>query len=93
MYDDVDRPWAFGLLVLCRERFNSQGRFTKSLSEDAFSVYVFHPPIVITVARLLHGLFWYPLVKFVILTCVAAAASFTLSALVFSRIPLLRTIS
>jgi glucan biosynthesis protein C len=41
----------FGLLVHFREKFNSQGRLAKFLSDNAFSVYVFHPPIVIFAAR------------------------------------------
>jgi hypothetical protein len=82
----------FGLLVLFRERFNSQGRLTKFLSENAFSVYVFHPPIVIFAARMLHAVLWHPLLKFAMLTAIGAAGSFALSAAVFRRIPLLRRI-
>jgi fucose 4-O-acetylase-like acetyltransferase len=82
----------FGLLVLFREKCNSQGRLSKFLSENAFSVYVFHPPIVILAARMLHGVLWHPLVKFAMLTAIGATASFALSAAVFRRIPLLRNI-
>src|SRR5581483_5028134 len=77
----------FGLLALFREKFNSQGRPAKFLSNNGFSVYVFHPPVVIMAARILHGISWHPLLKFVLLTGVAAAVSFTLSAAVFRRIP------
>jgi glucan biosynthesis protein C len=83
---------SFGLLVLYREYFNSQGRLSRFLSANAFAVYVFHPPIVIAGARLLHGLVWHPLVKFGVLTAWAAVVSFALSATVFRRIPLLRRI-
>jgi surface polysaccharide O-acyltransferase-like enzyme len=83
---------SFGLLVLFREKFARQGRFSKFLSTNAFSVYVFHPPIVILGARMLHSVPWHPLVKFVALTCIGVAASFGLSAAIFRRIPLLRAI-
>jgi glucans biosynthesis protein C len=83
---------SLGLLVLFREKFNSQGAVTRFLSDNAFSVYVFHPPIVIMSALILHGLWWPPLIKFVMLTCMSAAATFALSAAVFRRIPLLRAI-
>ncbi len=83
---------SLGLLTLFRERFNAQGRLARFLSDNAFSVYVFHPPIVIIGARLLHGLSWAPLGKFAILTGLAAAMTFALSALVFRRIPVLRAI-
>lgn len=82
----------FGLLVIFRENFNSQGRLAKFLSDNAFSVYVFHPPIVIFAARMLHGVFWPPLIKFVVLTAIGVVVSFTLSAALFRRIPLLRRI-
>lgn len=82
----------FGLLVLYREKCNFQGRVASFVSENAFSVYVFHPPVVIFFARILYGVSWYPLVKFVILTCTSTAATFALSAWVFRRIPLLRSI-
>lgn len=82
----------FGLLVVFREKFNSQGRLARFLSANAFSVYVFHPPIVIFAARILHQVSWHPLLKFVILSVVGVVASFTLSAAVFRRIPFLRSI-
>jgi hypothetical protein len=80
------------VLVLFRARFNRQGPPERFLSANAFSVYVFHPPVVIGTARLLTLLRWHPLLKFFTLTVLAAVASFLLSAAVFRRIPLLRRI-
>jgi glucans biosynthesis protein C len=82
----------FGLLVFFREKLNSQSRLAKFLSDNAFAVYVFHPPIVILAARALHGVLWPPLLKFLILTGIGVVASFALSAAVFRRIPLLRRV-
>ncbi len=82
----------FGLLVLFRERFNSQGPAAKFLSDNAFGVYVFHPVFVIAGARALRGLMWNPLAKFAALTVIAVIFSFSASAIVFRRIPLLREI-
>ena len=81
-----------GLLAIFRGAFDRQGPLAKFLSDNAFSVYVFHPPIVIMSARLLHTCAWPPVLKFIVLTCMAVAASFALSATVFRRIPLLREI-
>lgn len=83
----------FGLVTIFREKLNSQGRVAKFLSENAFSVYVFHPPIVVIGARLLARAPWLPLIKFAALTGVSAVASFALSAMVFRRIPVLRRIT
>ena len=82
----------YGLLVIFREVFNRQGRLAKFMSDNAFSVYVFHPPIVIFAARMQHNLILPSLVKFLTLTCMGVFLSFALSAVVFRRIPLLRRI-
>lgn len=81
-----------GLLTMFREYFGAQGRLARFLSDNAFAVYVFHPPIVIVGARLLHGFAWPALVKVVILTGFGVVVTFALSASVFRRIPVLRTI-
>jgi surface polysaccharide O-acyltransferase-like enzyme len=78
--------------VIFREVFKRQGRLAKFMSDNAFSVYVFHPPIVILAARMQHNLMLPPIVKFLTLTCMGVVMSFALSAVVFRRIPLLRRI-
>lgn len=82
----------FCLLVLFREKFDSQGRMAKFLSDNAFSVYVFHPPVIIFAALILHSILWAPLLKFLMLTCIGVVVTFALSAAVFRQIPLLRSI-
>lgn len=84
--------FCFALLVIFRERFPAQGRISRFLSENAFSVYVFHPPILIAAARMLSGVVWLSLVKFAALSVLSAVGSFGLSALIFRRIPGLRRI-
>lgn len=81
---------SLGLLVLYRERFNEQGRVARFLSDNAFAAYVFHPPILIAVTRLLHLLDAPQLFKFLIATLVGAALTLLFSALVARRTPLLR---
>jgi glucans biosynthesis protein C len=83
---------SFGFVVVFSRRFNSQGRFATFMSDNAFSVYVFHPPLVILGARVLHGVAWAPLLKFAVLTIGASTAAFIFSAAVFRKIPGLRTI-
>ena len=82
----------FGLIVIYAREFNSQGPFAKFFSDNAFSVYVFHPPILILAARALHPMVWPAILKFILLTAIAAVASFVLSAVVFRRTPFLRDI-
>jgi glucans biosynthesis protein C len=71
----------FGLLVFFREKINLHGRISTFASDNAFGVYVIHPPVVIAIARLLYGVPWHPLLKFVILAGSATAVSFVLSAM------------
>lgn len=82
----------YGLLVIYREKYNRQGTAEKFLSDNAFAVYVFHPPIVILAARLLHSLAAPPIVKFLVLTIAGVVVTYVLSAAVFRRLPVLRSI-
>ena len=81
-----------GLLVLFRERFNTQGKFAKFMSDNCFSVYVFHPLILIPVTLALRELAWYPLIKFAIAIVISVPLCFLVGHLVLRRIPLLKRI-
>jgi glucans biosynthesis protein C len=83
---------SYGFLVFYAKKFNSQGRLAKFFSDNALSVYVFHPPVLILCARALHASQLPILVRFVLLTFMASGASFFLSAAIFRRIPFLRQI-
>ena len=83
---------SLGLLVLFREHFAAQGRAGKFFSDNAFAVYVFHPPIVILGARMFHGFAWHPLLKFGVLTVFGVVVSYALSGLLFRRVPVLKAI-
>lgn len=80
------------LLVLFREKFNYQGSVARKLSANAFAVYVFHPPVLIIIARLMGNLHLHPLLKFPLLTILSIGASFILCELLIRRIPLLKKI-
>jgi glucans biosynthesis protein C len=81
-----------GLVVLYRDHFDRQGRLTRFLSDNAFAVFVFHPPILIAVTRLLHDLPASPWLKFLAATVLGTIASFLFAALVARRIPILRAV-
>jgi len=80
------------LIVLFRQQFNKQGAMAKFFAANAFAVYVFHPPILIMIARLMEKLQWNPLIKFPLLTILSIFASFMLSEFLFRRIPVLKNI-
>lgn len=81
-----------GLVVLFRERFNSGGRFARFMADNDFSVYVFHPPILILVTVALRDFTWHPLVKFAVAAAVAVPLCFLASSLVLRWIPLLNRV-
>lgn len=83
---------SLGCLTLFREKFNEQGRSAIFFSDNAFAVYVFHPPILIAITRLLSGWPGEALLKFLVATVLSIIITNALSAGVFRRIPLLKKI-
>jgi peptidoglycan/LPS O-acetylase OafA/YrhL len=79
-----------GLLMLAvyRRQFDTQGPVAKWLSDNAFGVYLIHPPILIGFAILLHGLPLFAVTKALLLTLLAAIGSFAVSALILRKSPL-----
>lgn len=75
-----------------RERFNSAGRLARFMADNDFSVYVFHPPILVLVTLALRDFAWHPLVKFAVAAAVAVPLCFVASSLVFRRIPVLKRV-
>lgn len=79
-----------GILILAvyRRYFDTQGPVAKWLSGNAFGVYLIHPPILIGFALLLHAFVLGAIAKAILLTMLAAAGSFAVSALILQRSPL-----
>jgi peptidoglycan/LPS O-acetylase OafA/YrhL len=79
-----------GLLMLAvyRRHFNGQGPVARWLSDNAFGVYLIHPPILIGSALLLHAVALNAIAKALLLTAVAAVGSFAASAFVLRKSPL-----
>jgi glucan biosynthesis protein C len=63
---------AFLVLAAYRRAFDAQGRVARTLSDNAFGVYLIHPPILIACALVLHPLLWPPIAKAILLTALAA---------------------
>ena len=81
-----------GLLVLFRDKLNHQGKTARWLSDNCFSVYLFHPPLLIAVTLSMRQLEAPKLVKFLCATLLAVAVTYAASSLVFRRIPYLKRI-
>ncbi len=79
-----------GLLMLAiyRRYFDEQGPVARWLSDNAFGVYLIHPPILIGFAILLHPVALGAIPKAMLLTLLAAIGSFAASAFVLRQSPL-----
>ena len=76
------------MLAVYRRYFCEQGPLARFLSDNAFGVYLIHPPILIACAILLHPLAWPAIAKAALLTAIAAIGSFAASAFILRKSPL-----
>ena len=83
---------SIGLIVVFREKFNRQSRLVKTLSDNAFAVYMFHPMIIIPVTLLLSPVTLYPILKWIVLCVICVPLCFGATHFVFRRIPLLKDV-
>jgi len=81
----------FGLIVIFKDKFNYQSRLTKFLSQNAFGVYVFHAPILITISLLLKNIYLQPLIKFTLVASIVIPISFIISSFI-RMVPIFRKI-
>ncbi len=68
-----------GLIVLFREKCNSQGRLSRFLSANAFGVYVFHPPVLIFISMLFKDITMYPFFKYLVVAAITVPLCFLVS--------------
>jgi glucan biosynthesis protein C len=83
---------SLGCITLFREKFNGADARTAFFSANAFAVYVFHAPILIVITRLMSDWQSDAVLKFLVATVLAIIATYTLSAFVFRRVPILKNI-
>ena len=80
---------SFGVLAGFRAWLSGQGGISKFMSDNAFAVYVIHPPILVGLALLLAGVAIPPVPKFALLWALSAVACFGLAAPAVRRVPIL----
>jgi len=83
---------SFGLIGVFREKFNRQSKLVKTLSDNSFAVYMFHPIIIIPVTILLSSLALYPVAKWLLLCLICIPLCFAATYFIFRRIPLLKRV-
>lgn len=83
---------SIGLIGVFREKFNHQTKLVKTLSDNSFAVYMFHPMIIIPVTLLFSPVGLYPILKWLLLCIICVPLCFAATNFVFRRIPLLKKV-
>lgn len=55
-----------GITVVFREKFNYKNRLMEFLTLNTFGIYVFHPPILLSISAILRNFNYHPAIKFCI---------------------------
>lgn len=76
-----------GIFVVFRRKFDSQTQLTKNLSDNAYTVFIIHAPVIVFFAYAIRGLHIFPLLKFVLVSVVGVSLCFLLSHFIVRRIP------
>jgi surface polysaccharide O-acyltransferase-like enzyme len=76
------------LLSVFRRRFDSQSRLSRFLSQNAYTVYIIHAPVIVFTALVFRNLSLDPLLKFVLVAPLGAALCFLASHYLVRRLPL-----
>ena len=84
---------SIGLIPVFREKFNYQTKLVKTLSDSSFTVYMFHPPILVAVILLFRPVTSLPIiVKWGMLCLICVPLCFATAHFVIRRIPLLNRV-
>ncbi|KLU62360.1 glucans biosynthesis protein [Peptococcaceae bacterium CEB3] len=83
---------SIGLIGVFREKFNYQNKLVKALSDSAFTVYMFHPPIIVALALLFSPVPLLPIVKWLLLCVISVPLCFAAAHFILRRVPLLKRV-
>jgi hypothetical protein len=75
------------LVSFFRRDLNSDNKYVKILTQNAFTVYIIHAPVVVITSVSVAGIVLHPLFKFICVLALALSFCFILSHFVLRRIP------
>ena len=83
---------SIGLIAFFKEKLNKPIIWLKTLSDNGFTVYIFHAPIIVGLAYFLRA--WQPavLIKFGVMVIFSLAVCFAAAHFILRKIPLLKKI-
>ncbi|MCX7708704.1 MAG: acyltransferase family protein [Clostridia bacterium] len=83
---------AVGLFAFFSQKLNYQNTLTEVLSDNSFTVYVFHTPIIVGLSLILKDIVLPPLAKCLLLCMIGIPVCFSAAHFVISRIPVLNRV-
>ena len=78
---------SIGLITLFRKRWNTQGKASKTVSANAYTIYLIHAPVLVGISVLLVVILIFALVKFVIVLSIVLLLCLLISHFILRRIP------
>ncbi len=76
-----------GLVVLFRKRYNTQGKVSKTLSQNAYTIYIIHAPVLVAVALIFYLVPMFALLKFIMVFPIVLFICYLISHFILRRIP------
>lgn len=64
--------FSLGLIAVFRKKVNFENKFTGLIRDNAFGIYFFHAPILITVSLVFKNLVFNPILKFATVTIITS---------------------
>jgi Fucose 4-O-acetylase and related acetyltransferases len=83
---------SMGLIAVFRKKLNYQNKLVKTMVENSFAVYMFHPPITVAAALLFKPFALLPIVKWILLCIVCVPLCFSATHFIFRKVPLLKNV-
>ena len=75
------------LVPIFRTKLNNNNPIAQILSQNAYTVYIIHAPVLVVTSISVAGIILHPLVKFIFVLCITLTLCFVISHFVLRRIP------
>ena len=76
-----------GLLYYFREKYNHQSPLKRVLTDNVYTVFIIHAPVLVVVGLAFRNITLYPLAKFTLVLCVVVSLCFVISHFIIRRLP------
>ena len=77
---------SIGLITLFRKKLNTQGKASKTVSSNAYTIYLIHAPVLVVISVLFVVILIFALLKFVIVLSIVLLLCFLISHFILRRI-------